>query len=265
MAQRPLIGIAMQTLEAQPPRLPVCWVMGQRYVKVLTAAGGVPWLLPLLPDEPDVLRSAYERLDGVLVAGGVDIDPGQYGEERHARCDRSDPARDWTEMRLIRWALEDGKPVLGVCRGVQALNVACGGSLYQDVADQYAPAFKHDYFPNGEYTRDYLAHPVEVRPGSRLGRLLGEERLLVNSMHHQGLKALGKDLTAVAFAPDGLVEGVERPGDAFVVGVQWHPEELTDKHPPTRRLFAAFVAAAADPRNRSAATRQGSANQEEDR
>jgi putative glutamine amidotransferase len=244
MSQRAVIGIATQTLEAQPPRLPVSWVMGQRYVKVLTAAGGVPWLIPLLPDEPDVLRAIYDRLDGVLLAGGVDIDPGQYGEERHASCDRSDPARDWAEMRLIRWALDDGKPVLGICRGVQALNVACGGALYQDVAAQYAPAIKHDYFPSGEYARDYLAHPVEVRPDSRLGRLLGAGRVQVNSMHHQGLKALGRGLTAVAFAPDGLVEGVERPGDAFVVGVQWHPEELAEAHAPMRRLFADFVAAA---------------------
>ena len=247
MSQRPVIGIATQTLEAQPPRLPLCWVMGQRYVQVLTAAGGLPWLIPLLPDEPDVLRAVYDRLDGVFLTGGVDIDPGQYGEERHASCDRSDPARDWVEMRLIRWALEDGKPILGVCRGVQALNVACGGSLYQDVAAQYPLAVKHDYFPTGETPRAYLAHPVEVRPDSRLAGLLGAGRLQVNSMHHQGVKALGRDLAAVAFAPDGLVEGVERPGDAFVVGVQWHPEELVETYAPMRRLFTAFVAAAARP------------------
>ena len=244
MSQRPIIGIATQTLEAQPPCLPLCWVMGQRYVRALTAAGGVPWLIPLLTDDADTLRSIYDHLDGIFLTGGVDIDPGLYGEERHPTCDRGDAARDWTELCLIRWALADGKPMFGVCRGVQALNVACGGSLYQDVAEQYASAIKHDYFANGVYRRDYLAHPVEVRPGSRLGRLLGAERVQVNSMHHQGVKALAPDLAAVAFAPDGLVEGVERPGDAFVIGVQWHPEELAEAHAPMRRLFTAFITAA---------------------
>jgi putative glutamine amidotransferase len=241
---RPVIGIAAQTLEPIPPRLPLCWVMGQRYVRVLAAAGAVPWLIPLLQGDEGTLRAVYENLDGVFLTGGVDVDPSNYGEERQARCDRADPARDWTELTLIRWALADGKPVLGVCRGVQALNVACGGSLYQEIADQHPDAIKHDYFPAADYTRDYLAHPVRVAAGSRLGRLLGADEVRVNSMHHQGVKRLAPDLAAVAFAPDGLIEGVERPGRAFVVGVQWHPEELAETPGPHRRLFAGFIAAA---------------------
>jgi putative glutamine amidotransferase len=242
---RPVIGLATQTLEPIPPRLPLCWVMGQRYVRVLAAAGAVPWLIPLLPGDEATLRAVYARLDGVFLTGGVDVDPGQYGEERGPACDRADAARDWTELTLIRWALADDKPVLGVCRGIQALNVACGGSLYQDVAGWRPDAIKHDYFPAAEYPRDYLAHPVRVTAGSRLGRLLGAGEVAVNSMHHQGLKRLAEGLTAVAFAPDGLVEGVERPGRSFVLGVQWHPEELTETQAPMRRLFTEFVAAAA--------------------
>jgi putative glutamine amidotransferase len=240
-----VIGIATQTLEAIPGKLPLCWIMGQRYVRSLTDCGAVPWLIPLLPGDEGTLREIYDRLDGLLLTGGVDIDPSQYGEPRHEQCDRSDPDRDWTEMTLIRWALCDGRPILGVCRGIQALNVACGGSLYQHVPEQHPSAIKHDYFPAApDYRRDYLAHAVRVRPDSHLAHLLGSEQVQVNSMHHQGIKQLAPGLAATAFAPDGLIEGIEALDRPFVIGVQWHPEELADRHPPHRRLFASFVDAA---------------------
>jgi putative glutamine amidotransferase len=243
---RPVIGIATQTLEAVPGKLPRCWVMGQRYVRVLTAAGGVPWLIPLLPGDEDTLRAIYESLDGVFLTGGVDIDPSNYGEARHELCDRSDPPRDWTELTLIRWALADRKPTLGVCRGIQAINVALGGSLYQHIAAQHKDAIKHDYFPSvTPYGRDYLAHPVRVEPASRLGSVLGVASLPVNSMHHQGIKRLAPALVASAFAPDGLIEGVESGNGHYLMGVQWHPEELAEAHAPMGRLFADFIRAAA--------------------
>src|SRR5438128_328014 len=109
MARRPVIGLATQTQDPVPGKIPSCWIMGQCYVRVLTAAGGVPWLVPLLQDDEATLRAIYDRLDGILLTGGVDIDPAQYGEERHPLCDRGDRPRDWTEMRLIRWALADRK------------------------------------------------------------------------------------------------------------------------------------------------------------
>jgi putative glutamine amidotransferase len=237
-----VIGIATQTLEAVPGKLPPCWVMGQCYVRVLTDAGAVPWLVPLLPDDEATLRAVYEHLDGVFLTGGVDVDPASYGEPRHELCDRTDPARDWTELALVRWAVADRKPVLGVCRGIQALNVACGGSLYQDIAAQHPHAIKHDYFPAADrYARDYLAHPIRVDHGSQLAAVLGAEQVQVNSMHHQGIKTLAAGLRATAYAPDGLIEGVEKPDARFVIGVQWHPEELAEQHAPMRRLFAEFV------------------------
>lgn len=241
---RPVIGIATQTLEALPGKLPSSWVMGQRYVEPLVSCGALPWLIPLLPDEA-TLRAIYTHLSGILLAGGVDIDPSCYGEARCDLCDRSDPLRDWTELNLIRWAMADGKPVLGICRGIQAINVACGGTLYQDITAQFTRAIKHDYFstsPSG-YSRDNLAHRIEVVPDSRLARLLGTNHCPVNSMHHQGIKQLAPGLTATAFAPDGLIEGIEM-ADRFVVGVQWHPEELVEQHVPMRRLFEGFVTAA---------------------
>ncbi len=242
MAHRPVIGIATQTLEAVPGKLPLCWVMGQRYVRTLTSAGAVPWLIPLLHGDDATLRAIYEQLDGIFLTGGVDVDPTNYGEPRHQLCDRSDPARDWTELLLVRWALAERKPVFGVCRGIQTINVACGGSLYQDIAVQRPEAIKHDYFPTADqYTRDYLAHPIRVDKGSHLAELLGAEQVQVNSMHHQGIKTLADGLRATAHAPDGLIEGVERPDDGFLIGVQWHPEELAEQHAPMRRLFTAFV------------------------
>jgi putative glutamine amidotransferase len=243
VSNRPVIGIATQTLEAIPGKLPHCWVMGQRYVRVLAAQGAVPVLLPLLVGDEETLRAIYDLLDGLFLTGGVDIDPTNYGEAVHERCDRPDPARDWTEIQLIRWALRDRKPILGVCRGVQAINVACGGTLYQHLPDQ-RPGLKHDYFPaqgNG-YTRDYLAHEVTVDPATRTGRLLGEARVAVNSMHHQGIKQLAPDLRATAHAPDGLVEGVEGE-QGYLIGVQWHPEELAEAHAAQRRLFDSFLRA----------------------
>ncbi len=245
MQSRPVIGIATQTQEPIPGELPRVWIMGQKYIHVLRTVGALPWLIPLLQDDEDTLRAIYERLDAVFLTGGVDVDPSTYQETRTSLCGVTDPERDWTEVRLIRWALEDGKPLLGVCRGIQAINVACGGTLYQDLTAQYPNAIKHDYFPTPtQWSRDYLAHDITIDPQSRLGAILGAERLLVNSMHHQGVQRLAPGLRPSAFAPDGLIEGFEGTNGSFVLAVQWHPEELAATHEPMRRLFSAFVEAA---------------------
>ena len=242
MPDRPTIGITTQTLEPTPGQLlPRCWVMSQRYVQVLTAAGGVPWVIPLLEGDEPTLRAIYERLDGLFLPGGVDVDPAAYGETRGPHCGPIDPARDWAELRLVRWALADAKPVLAVCRGVQLLNVAFGGTLYQDVRDQHPGAIKHDNFPTDGRRRDDLAHPVRLAAGSRLAQLLEAEVLPVNSMHHQGIARLAPGLVAVATSADGLVEGVETANGHFVLGVQWHPEDLVDVDPRMRRLFAELI------------------------
>ena len=253
---RPTIGVPTQTLQAIdgiPEALPHSWVMNRRYLLALAEVGALPFLVPLLDDDEDTLRGLYDRLDGVFIAGGVDVDPASYGEDRHALCGRTDPPRDRVELLFSRWALADEKPLLGVCRGMQVLNVARGGTLYQDCTDQYPGAHKHDYFPNDGYARDYLAHAIRVAPGSRLHDAFGAETADVNSMHHQGVKTPGAGLAATAFAPDGLVEALEAEGGGFAVGVQWHPEMLIDRHAGTRRLFEAFVEAAAAWRERAAA------------
>jgi putative glutamine amidotransferase len=242
---RAVIGIVTQTQEPSPGQSPRAWIMGSKYIEVLAALGAVPWLIPLLRDDTETLRCLYERLDGLFLTGGVDVDPANYHEPRHERCGVTDPDRDWTELTLIRWAVADHKPVLGVCRGIQILNVAAGGTLYQDLTAQRPHALKHDYFaPGGNPTRDYLAHEIRPVPGSRLAAVLGSEEVPVNSMHHQGIKDLAPGLAPTAFAPDGLIEGVEGRNGRFLLGVQWHPEELADGDPAMRRLFTAFLAAA---------------------
>jgi putative glutamine amidotransferase len=245
MASRPIIGIPTQTLEEIPDELPRCWVMSQQYVRVLVAAGAIPWIIPLIQDDPTTLRGIYDRLDGVFLPGGVDLDPSAYDERPHDRCGRTDPARDEVELGLTRWALEDGKPLLAVCRGVQVVNVAAGGTIHQDLASQLPGAIKHDYFPRrGQYSRDLLVHDVEVAQGSQLACLLGATTVQVNSMHHQGIKELGPGLRATAYAPDGLIEGLESPNGHFLLGVQWHPEALVERDPRMQRLFTAFIEAA---------------------
>lgn len=241
---RPVIGLTIQTLETAGGELPAhCWIMSYRYVAVLAAAGGLPWMVPLLPDDEATLRAMYERMDGLCLPGGVDIDPETYGESALASCDHSDPDRDRTELLLIRWALEDGKPILGLCRGAQIIHIALGGTLYQDIASQLTGALKHDYFPKDGHARDERVHEVTVMEGTRLAGILAADRVVVNSMHHQGLRPPTPGLVVSAVSSDGMIEGIERPGDAFVVGVQWHPEDLADRDDGMRRLFTAFMEA----------------------
>jgi putative glutamine amidotransferase len=221
--------------------------MSQRYIRALTSAGALPWMIPLVGDDEKTLRAIYDELDGVFLPGGADIDPASYGEPRHPRCDNSDAARDRVELLLVRWAHAEHKPVLGVCRGLQVMNLAMGGTLYQDLTDQMPGGIKHDYFPfGGRYPRDYLAHEVRIAENSRLAEIFGVGPLKVNSMHHQGIRTLGGSLVATATAPDGLIEGIEGTGGSYLVGVQWHPEALSDTCPRTRQLFRSFVEAAGE-------------------
>jgi putative glutamine amidotransferase len=249
MEARPLIGVPTQTLQAIdgiPEELPHSWVMNRRYYQALAQVAAVPVMVPLFDEDMDTLRAIFDRMDGIFLAGGVDVDPESYGAARHADCGRTDPARDRVEIQLTRWAIAERKPLLGVCRGMQVLNVALDGTLHQDFAACLPDAIKHDYFPNAGHSRDYLAHEVQVVHGSRLWSAFGAGTAHVNSMHHQGIDRLGEGLAATAFAPDGLVEALEADGDAFAVGVQWHPEMLIDSDAGTRRLFEAFVDAARD-------------------
>jgi putative glutamine amidotransferase len=249
LGRRPVIGVTTQTLHAIhgiPEGLPESWVMNQRYFRAIMDVGGVPWMIPLIHEHLDTLREIYSHLDGLLIPGGVDMDPSTYGEARTPLCGVLDPARDATELQLTRWSIADGKPVLGLCRGAQVINVAMGGTLYQDIAAELPGADPHDLYPTKGFARTHLAHPVDLAPGTRLREAFGVPTAPVNSMHHQSVKRLGDGLVVSAIAPDGVIEAVEVADPSkFAVGVQWHPEVFERHEPAVRGLFDEFIAVAA--------------------
>jgi putative glutamine amidotransferase len=187
------------------------------------------------------LRQLYDLLDGLLLPGGEDVDPALYGEARHEKCGPSSPELDEVELTLARWAVDDGKPVLAICRGIQVLNVALGGTLYQDIAAQIPGGAEHVKHRRGP--RDFLAHTATITHGSRLALILGATSLPVNSLHHQAVKDVAPGLAVVAQTPDGIIEAMEVPEHPFAIGVQWHPEELVDVDARSQKLFDALVVA----------------------
>jgi putative glutamine amidotransferase len=237
VATRPLIGVTTSvSIAASPERVYV----NSAYLRAVQVAGGVPVLLPPSLDA-GARRQLFASLHGLLLTGGGDIDPARFGEPPHPTVYDVAPARDALEIEVTRAALDDGRPILAVCRGLQLLNVALGGTLHQDVASEPGVPIRHS---QGE-PRDQASHKVKVMPASRLAEVLGAEEVDVNSMHHQAVKDLGRGLIPVAWAPDEIVEGLELcDRNHFVLGVQWHPEELADHSEPARRLFAALVHAA---------------------
>lgn len=243
MSSHPLIGCATYH-KTIPQKQPIEMIgLMPSYIEAVRAAGGLPVLVPLGLDEEE-LGAVLERLDGILLPGGGDVAPAAYGGDEQATTIRDvDIRRDEAEFRLLRQALAGEKPLLAICRGLQLLNVALGGSLWEDVAESMPGAIAHDYFGRGQ--RDYLAHPVTVAAGSRLAQVLQSNgTIAVNSLHHQGIRELAPSLVPVAWAPDGLVEAVEYPNHPFALGVQWHPENLLHNEPRMRLLFRGFVQAA---------------------
>ncbi len=206
----------------------------------VVAAGGEPVLIaPDLDDES--LYAHFCAVDGLILSGGGDVDPSLYGETPMPKVSGVDAQRDRTEIMLARWALAERKPLFGICRGLQLLNVACGGALYQDVSE-HDGALHHAYYP--DFPHDFLAHSIAIAPESRLAALLGETRAQVNSLHHQACRAVAPTLHVTALAPDGIVEAVEIPDHPFALAVQWHPEALPDAA-ESKALFSALVAASA--------------------
>lgn len=231
---RPRIGIPCGTLRDEPR-----FFLNHAYAQAVDSGGGAPVLVPSL-GASEALRALYEMLDGVLLPGGADIDPSAYGAQPHPGLGRVDPKLDETELQLARWALAEGKPVLGICRGQQCLNVACGGTLYQDIASEVPNALDHRH-----EERAALVHEIEVDSDSLLAHLLGARRVSVNSLHHQAVRRVAPGWIAVARTPDGIVEGMERLYHPFAVSVQFHPEELVPGHEASERLLKCFIQAAA--------------------
>jgi len=213
------------------------------YVRAVETAGGLPFVLaPGDPADAAALAAEYlDRVDALVLSGGADVDPALYGEERHETVTQVFPDRDAFEVALCREALRRDMPTLAICRGHQLLNVATGGTLFQDIASQVEAAVVHD--PDQE--RWERCHEVEVLPGTRLHAILGQERIAVNSFHHQAVKTLGRGLLLSARGcDDGVIEAMEMPDRRFVIGVQWHPESFWDQPQGFQPLFEALLAAA---------------------
>ena len=234
---KPIIGITTNSTTnnfGQPLVL-----LQQSYVRAIMQAGGIPLLIPSLIAD-DGWDALYARLDGILFSGGGDIGLEHNPGEAHPRIDDVDPLRDSVELKMLNTAASDGKPFLGICRGCQVMNVALGGTLYTHIPDQLPNALDHSYPGN---KRTVLVHEIKIEEGTHIAEIFGEPIIKVNSLHHQGLKDIAPSLRVAGHAPDGLVEAIELPDHPFGLGVQWHPEWLTDQE-GTRNLFSKFVDAA---------------------
>ncbi|WP_027718633.1 gamma-glutamyl-gamma-aminobutyrate hydrolase family protein [Desulfovirgula thermocuniculi] len=229
---RPLIGITCAWEEERER-----FYLSDAYVRAVEAAGGLP--VPVPCTGAAGAAPWLEVLDGLILSGGGDVDPFYFGEEPLLGCGEVDPRRDAFELELVRGALCRRLPLLGICRGLQVVNIAAGGDIYQDIYRQVPGCLKH----RQDAPRWAATHGVEIKAGTRLARLLGAGNLRVNSFHHQAVRRVAPGLVVAACAPDGLIEALEGAGPGFVLGVQWHPEAMWEKDRRFLALFAALVEA----------------------
>jgi len=243
---RPLIGVTTSEVRvpddvhplAQSDRRQTEMALGMKYMVAVEKAGGVPVVMP--PLEAEFVEPLVDRLDALLLSGGPDMDPGTYGGRYHPELGPVEPELDRFELALTREADQRGLPILAICRGHELLNVARGGNLYQHLPEEPGGDIPHRLPGKGQHG----AHDVRIEPASQLSRALGGATTAhVNSYHHQAVRALGRGIQPVAWAPDGLIEGIEMPDREFAIGVQWHAEAIVEQ-PEQLALFREFVAAA---------------------
>lgn len=240
---RPLIGLT--TLRFKTKNGLTRDGLTKEYSQAIVQAGGLPVLMPLATVENhdlEVLRALYERLDGILIPGGGDVHPSEYGQYVTEYERGVSRLRDKAEIQLIRWSYEDNRPTFGICRGHQVINVALGGTLHHDLLAVTGTTIRHDR-DNVIEGRLELAHEVELKADSRLHTIFGTVQLAVNSLHHQAVENVAPPLIATAYAEDGIIEGIEAPNAHFFLGVQWHPEGLVHHVPAMRALFEQFIEA----------------------
>ncbi|MCF6097189.1 gamma-glutamyl-gamma-aminobutyrate hydrolase family protein [Thermovorax subterraneus] len=230
---RPLIAITCSYAEEKI-------FLNRGYYEAVEKAGGIPVGVAPLKDK-DALSNLLDRVDGLLLSGGPDVDPRYFGEDPRPGLGEVNPLRDEAEIFLCREAVKRKKPVLGICRGVQLINIALGGTVYQDIGSEIEKPLKH----RQEAPRWYASHDVNISKDSLLYRILESNLVPVNSFHHQAVKDVAELLKPVAFSQDGIVEALEgASGEFFLLGVQWHPEEMWREYPLQLKLFEALVEAA---------------------
>jgi len=230
---RPLIGITC-SYNSDADRV----YINHPYVRAIEEAGGIPMPLPPVND-PRVVESYLELCGGFLFSGGGDVDPAFFQEEPHRCLGQVTPERDVFELTLAHKVMAAGKPILGICRGIQLLNIVAGGDLYQDLGSQFPAGLKHSQ----KAPRWYPTHTVSIVPGTRLSGVFPETPIRVNSFHHQGIRSVAPGLIVSGTSADGLVEAIEGAGPVFFLAVQWHPECMWEKDRRALSLFKAIVEA----------------------
>jgi putative glutamine amidotransferase len=219
------------------------YALSDTYTKSILAAGGIPVILPPHVESIDAL---LDSLDGIVFSGGGDIDSSYWDEEPHAEAYGFDEERDAFELQAIPKVVARDMPMLGICRGIQTVNVALGGSIVQDIPDQLPGSLQHRQHRDGKM-RDTTSHTVTIKEGENLlHKIVGDTALETNSFHHQAIKDVGEGLEVIATADDGVIEALWNPQMTFGLAVQWHPEMLASDHPDHAAIFEAFVKAAAD-------------------
>lgn len=214
--------------------------VNKHYVKALTAVGAAPLLLPIIENNDALIKVQLEKIDGLLLSGGYDVNPLLYGEEPLPELEYILPERDEYEIKLIQFALEMKKPILGICRGMQILNVACGGTLYQDLSQFSLKHLKHQQ----KSKTDTASHSVEFVSGTNLHNIMGIDDTRINTFHHQAIKELAPGFVVNAKAKDGIIEGFEKKDADFIIGLQWHPEMMMERDTSMLKIFQRFISVA---------------------
>lgn len=206
------------------------------YIQSVAMSKAIPYILPIINDD-ELIREQVSNIDGLILSGGHDINPLLWSEEPHQKLGSILPKRDSYDTKLLKIAIEMKKPILGICRGEHLINVAEGGSLYQDLSLMEGTYIKH----NQQHLSNIPTHTVDIKEGTKLFEILGEKTLLVNSFHHLGVKKVAPGYIVSATAKDGVVEAIEKEGEDFVIGLQWHPEMMTKENPMMQKIFKALV------------------------
>ncbi|WP_186575948.1 gamma-glutamyl-gamma-aminobutyrate hydrolase family protein [Aquibacillus kalidii] len=236
---RPIIGISGSTQIDEGGRFPGSKraYVYEDYVRSTERAGGVPFILPVMKDV-DSIKQQVAALDGIIISGGDDVNPLMYGVEPHILQGEINPERDAFDEQLIKAAVEANKPILAICRGMQILNVVFGGTLYQDLSYIDGSYIKHDQYSGPSYP----SHSVSIEPDSFLYTIFEDKVTMINSFHHQAVKDIAHGFKVTARAKDRVVEAIEKDDDSsFVIGVQWHPEMMTESNSQMLALFEALI------------------------
>ena len=215
--------------------------VNKHYVKALTSVGAAPLLLPIIENNDALIKVQLGQVDGLLLSGGYDVNPLLYGEEPLPELEYILPERDEYEIKLIQFALEMNKPILGICRGMQIMNVACGGTLYQDLSQFSLKHLKHQQ----KSKTDTASHTVEFVSDTNLHSIMEIDATKINTFHHQAIKDVAPGFVVNAKAKDGIIEGFEKVGADFIIGLQWHPEMMMDRDSSMLKIFRRFVSCAA--------------------